>query len=640
MAMVATLALITSFSILMLFQRVIHSHDGQARAQLRIDYAQKEDALLRALIAIVPNRAIQVMRSGSAASPAGLTWEAIFNEAIALAGADGAMDGATLASFGINGLITANPGDDAVTATTLVNAIRGNTAIVNSGTLDSTDLLFDSRFQGKIPDPLSASQTIMTRDSLYPIITDEKVFAPNWAGSALLSNTEYPLYNLIPYPDIRFGYAEPGAPFVAKRNWWAFQVTYGAGVVNVGMPSRTKNYVLSIYEIPAQVPISAEAFLSVGAHANGAAWTDVSIDGGLFGGRLETSQGFTLPNGNLAARRGLDLGGGTSVDGMTVSGNYNDFGVREAFLAQHLGDLQPVSLSADSGRVAFLPINRGTEFFQYSSTAETSALSPTTWEFYSRGAQRCAMRLFVTRVGAALDQTPTRLELHYKAGGADAVHILDRLTNWAAAGTSAGNLIPFQTEHTETGRKALVLHLERLPAYLSSLGASGPDINHSMVINPDPSRDSNIQAPQFPTVETEMALVLRNSANLSAYSAGFSLVTNLRLYFGDNFNSVPVPQPTGSGLPAGELFYPPISLYAPEKRYGTTLKTRPVDYQGQISSLAQGDAQAVHPLDFRTGTFEQVTPALISADLRPIRSPAELPPIFLMNWLVVIEEIF
>ena len=62
MAAVATIALISSFSFLMLFKRVNQSHDGQARAQLRIDYAQREDALLRALIDTVPKRAMAVHR--------------------------------------------------------------------------------------------------------------------------------------------------------------------------------------------------------------------------------------------------------------------------------------------------------------------------------------------------------------------------------------------------------------------------------------------------------------------------------------------------------------------------------------------------------------------------------------------------
>ena len=137
-----------------------------------------------------------------------------------------------------------------------------------------------------------------------------------------------------------------------------------------------------------------------------------------------------------------------------------------------------------------------------------------------------------------------------------------------------------------------------------------------------------------------MAVVLRESGDLSSYVEGFSLVTNVRLYLADDFNIVSIPAPANSGLPVGEAFYPPVSLFAPEKRYGTTLKIRPVDYEGQINSLAEGYDEAIHPLDFRAGTYEQVTPNLITAELKPVRSPAELPPISLMNWLVVVEEVF
>ena len=70
----------------------------------------------------------------------------------------------------------------------------------------------------------------------------------------------------------------------------------------------------------------------------------------------------------------------------------------------------------------------------------------------------------------------------------------------------------------------------------------------------------------------------------------------------------------------------------------------PAADQPELTRLVEpsGDEPFVlHPGEFAlASTFEVVTPALISADLKPIRSPAELPPIFLMNWLVVIEEIF
>ncbi|MFT5469140.1 MAG: hypothetical protein ACI8UO_004255 [Verrucomicrobiales bacterium] len=641
MAVVTTIALATSFSIVMLFRQVIQSHDGQARSQLRIDYAQKEDALLRSLISIVPLRAIDAMQPDSALVPESMEWEAIFNEAISLASADQAIDEVTLQSFGVENLISANPGNSTTAASTLVSPIRGDQDMVNSGTLASMDLILDSRFAEKLPDPLTASQAVMILDAKYPIITEEKVFPAGWSTSAQLSTDDYPLYNLIPYPNIRFGYGTPGTPFVAKRNWWAFQVTFGSDIVNINGPQRSKNYVLSLYEVPSQLPIAAEAFMSVGAHAGGADWTNVSIDGGIFGGKLDTSPGFALPDGNLSARNRIALGSGTTIQGQAASNNFGDFGVREEFFANHFGDLQSTSLAADSGRVAFISINRGLDFFEYAATPQNNLIAPTSWDNYSSGAQRCAMRLFVTRVSSSLDQTPTELTLFYKTGAGESSVTLDRAVNWSSSGTAAGDEIPFQTEHTETGRKALVVYLERLPAYLASLGAAGIDVNSSMVINPDSTNDLNVKNPEFPSVGTDMAVVLRESGDLSSFgSTGFSLVTNVRLYFADDFNIVSVPQPSGSGLPSGEAFYPPVSLYAPEKRYGTTLKIRPVDYSGQLNSLAVGDADAVRPLDFRAGTYEEVTPNLITADLKSIRSPAELPPISLMNWLIVVEEVF
>lgn len=44
------------------------------------------------------------------------------------------------------------------------------------------------------------------------------------------------------------------------------------------------------------------------------------------------------------------------------------------------GEFFPASLASESGRTAFVPINRGEEFFdRFAHTAESSVLSPTTW---------------------------------------------------------------------------------------------------------------------------------------------------------------------------------------------------------------------------------------------------------------------
>ena len=180
--------------------------------------------------------------------------------------------------------------------------------------------------------------------------------------------------------------------------------------------------------------------------------------------------------------------------------------------------------------------------------------------------------------------------------------------------------------------------MEKLPDYLASVGAGALANNNTIFIGQDPSGDANILEPEFPSIETETVVVLSDSSDLSPWgSEGMSLVTNLRLYFSDDFNTVPTTPPAGAGITG--TFFPPISIFAPEKRFGTTLKVRPVDFTGQVGTLSEGENEAFYPLDLKAGTYETVNGALIDADLRPITSPGALPPIFLKNWLVMIEEI-
>ena len=115
-------------------------------------------------------------------------------------------------------------------------------------------------------------------------------------------------------------------------------------------------------------------------------------------------------------------------------------------------------------------------------------------------------------------------------------------------------------------------------------------------------------------------------------------MTNLRLYIGNYFNVVPTAPPAGSNMPAP--FYPPASLFAPERRYGTEIDPWKVQLEGQIGSLADDndDGSPVHLLDLKVGSGTAVDPGRVNANLKPIRHPAELPPVNMMNWLVVIEE--
>jgi hypothetical protein len=56
-------------------------------------------------------------------------------------------------------------------------------------------------------------------------------------------------------------------------------------------------------------------------------------------------------------------------------------------------------------------------------------------------------------------------------------------------------------------------------------------------------------------------------------------------------------------------------------------------------TLRTGGTDAWQPLDVKSGSDDAVHADSITAELKPLASPAELPPVHQMNWLVVIEEI-
>lgn len=644
MAMVAVIGTVSLFGMLIVFRDASRSHDSQARSHIRIDYTQKEDAFLRGIVALLPNKAIDVMKDGSRSRANELTWETLFREAIAMANAETSVDVELLNLTGLQNAVIANPGDQVIPDTSsIVSPVSGDSGWVNPGLIQSSNFLLDAKFQDRLPDPLEAPGAVALDDELYPVITDQKLFSDAWNTEADLAIGDYPLFNRIRYPNIQFGYTRPGARFVAKRNWWAFSVKFGGqsqGEAGEGIvPIVTKNYVLSLYEIPSQLPMSAEAFMSVGQHADGTSWTNVDVDGDVSAGVLRTEGSFSLPTGRFSSRRAMELGVGTSSEGQALRDDFDALGVRESIFAGSGADSYGASLSANSGRVAFIPISRGLDFYRLPAINEVNTISPTTWDEYSTGAINCRIRILVTGVEAADDQTPTRIRVEWGAfGGGGGSVSLERGVNWPLSHEAGGEDIPFQTMHTENGRKALEVKLEKLPDYLASIGAGTAADNNTIFIGQDPSGDANILEPEFPSVETETVVVLGDSNDLSVWGAkGMSLVTNLRLYFSDDFNTVPTTPPAGAGITG--TFFPPISIFAPEKRFGTTLKVRPVDFSGQVGTLSEGESDAFYPLDLKAGTFETVTGELINADLRPITSPGALPPIFLKNWLVMIEEI-
>jgi hypothetical protein len=657
----ATMAVVSSISLLILamlgynYLGSLRSIDFQARAQVKQDYSQKEDAILNALIHIVPNKAIGAMRQGSASNAANFTWDTIFREALATANAEQSVSTQLINSLNLANAARGNSGDTTFTAISQVAQAPvathdGTSNRVNGGNWWEYLMLGDLKIGPRVPAALQLSYNDYLLDKQYPIISTTKTYVDSYTKGLGLSPTNYPLYNLIQYPDVKFGYKKPGEFFVAKRNWWVFSLFFGShNQQRTGIPPVRKDYVLSIYEIPSQLPLSASTLLRVGRFADGTNWQDVSLEGSVVAERLQTDGSVTLTNGAVSARRGLNLSTQTVVDGKVIRSDFDQLGQRESLVTQTQGganttdsDFYEASVGGNVGKVAFIPINRGTATL-LNTTDGTAAerISPTGWNFYSQAGPKARMTLEMRRMSSSTTQLPTEIRLRYRnTSNAIVTVTYTRGTNWPTEQMAGGNTFPFQTDLLPSGKNALIVNLDRLPAFVNGLSNSGGIANNNSLYIFPLSGESTVLIPSIPSAAADMAVSIRGGNDLTAYTAGFSIVSRYRVYISSTLNNVQRPAPANSGLPATYTFFPPFSIFAPEKRFGESVSVEfPVELNGQLDSLKTGTSDTVNPLEFINGNETRVSADEIHANLSSLKSPAELPPIFLMNWLVTIEEV-
>ena len=693
--LVATISSTLMVMMVFAYKRAVAVHSVQASVQLQVDYAEKEDSVLRAIVALTPNRAIRAMQGQSNAGATNsdpLRWQQIFTDALVLANARQSISTELKTTLGNANVLSGNAGDSGLANVDQVfKAIGNETGFVSSGLNRSLGTGY--------PVPLSDTDTTeSTRDTTWPIIAGKKTYGSLAQTGVALPVDTYPNFNVINYPNINFGYARPGQPFVAKRNWWAFSMDLADHDAATTFAVRSKrNFVLSIYEIPSQLAISAASFMALGEHESGGAWQNATIQGGVFVGKAKVEGNTALTA--LATRRGTELSTGTTVGGLGFTGDPMAPGLREQYQLTQGDYFFPVSMPSESGRAAFVSINRGADFLDRLSHApEIKSLSSTTWNNYSVGALQCAMRLDITDVASASNKTPTKLRFSYlKANVRQNLDI--SLTTGAGTGLPAGYLLacnenesynfgttvvdvaygkdgtyafqtgvsgwvtfnnarfgdplvgtlkagyfrpsfPFEIKTMATGKLCVAVYPQRLKEFLTALGADGPAVNHSLVVNVDYTAATgsvNLTKPSIPCTDLDYGVILDECSDLRAFPKGFSLVTNLRLYYADDFNTTAATPPTGF-TPTGSYF-PPCSVFSPEKRFGVDVDPLGVNMSGQLGSLVSEDAStATRPLDVKVGSGVGVADDRIVVNLRPITHPAELPPVTMMNWLVLIEE--
>lgn len=694
------------------YNTAVDSQKVQADTSLRLDYGEKEDAVLRAIVPIAANRAMLCMQDGSDSSSGKRTplrWQKIFRSAIEEGNAEESLEASVLKQFGLDGAQRGNPGDDTTYASNTFYPLDGNrNKYVTPG--------INADLGEGFPAPLeSQSSTVTSRDPNWPIISSQKYYGSLSADRMGADVSDYPQYNLMPYPNIRFGYAKPGEPFVAKQNWWAFRMNLADHKENqTKLEKRARDFVISIYEVPSQLAISAEAFTVIGQYADGTDWQNATIEGGIFASRSKVSSGLNLEW--ISARHGLELSADVTVganpllgdddidalesseDGLNMNANLFVPGVRERYELNH-GSFMPVSMASESGRAAFVPINRGVDFFdRYAHADEKNTISPTTWNEYTVGAMQCAMHLDITEVSDVDSAIPSELTFHFFKGGVrdklevdleesdeeglppgyieialeneqvlfdvpvdlayggngkfyfesaasgsvtfDDARFGDPLSG--EAGVKKGYYrpsYPFEVTMLHDTKPCLTVYPERFKAFLAQIGGDSTAVNHSLSVNVDYVDGTFLRRPSIPCTDLDYGVILRECEDMTSFTKGFSLVTNLRLYIADDFNMIETTVPADSGIVGP--FYPPCSLFAPEKRYGAEVDPHRLKLSGQLGSLA-GDADSgsnsVHLLDLKTAWNQEVAHDQVEVNLSPITHPAALPPVTMMNWLVVLEE--
>ncbi len=692
-AMVISIGMILILLMAYAYRSASRTQAIQASVQLRNDYLSKEDAVLRSIIAIAPNRAMRAMQSGSSASTSvsqPLRWENIFGDALNQANARTSIAANVRTSLNLTNPVVANAGDSGLaTISTMFKGIGTETTVFASTGLNR------SLGTGFPPALSSVDNTTNTNDRIYPIISGNKVYGSLASGQVGLPVATYPSFNLLTYPSINFGYLKPGDSFVAKRNWWAFNLDLAANDTAITGASRFKrDFVFSIYEIPSQLAISASSFLSFGQYASGSAWQNVTIEGGVFAGRA-TVEGSTALN-NLASRRGSTLSSGAVIGGQTFANSPTTPGVREQYEVT-TGQFFPVSMPSESGRAAFISINRGPDYFdRFSHATETNTLSTTTWNNYTVGALQAAMRLDITGAVSSTNPSPTEFKFYYYKGGARQTLTIP-LTTGPASGLAQGYIrcctenesytfstpvdvaygapggwayqtgvsgaitfnnarfgdplvgtlksgyyktsYPFEIKTLASGKYCVAVYPKRFANFMTLLGADALSTNHSLVVNVDYPSNVLLRKPSIPCTDLDYGVILQECDDLTSFTKGFSLVTNLRLYIGDDFNTVATTPPSGYTPPSGTSYFPPCSLFAPEERYGVNSDPFAIQLSGQMGSLAaETNTTPMRPLDSTAASGGAVAPDRITVNLKPIKHPAELPPITMMNWLIVLEE--
>jgi hypothetical protein len=540
------------------------------------------------------------------------------------------VDPAELAALGLTGVPTANLGDTG--GGNPLDIFQGYTLVPHSADVPWSEVPFGGTSglanrvpnlavdpNGNVIDPppmnWSGNTTLVSATALT---TPQEFFlgSLNTAGTPPLQSVGNRWAKLT-YPNIRFGYKQPGNSFVARRVWWRIPVVYQPAQPNAEYQAGTDpasvnsykitqaNYVLSVYEIPSQLPISGNANLQIGADPSGTAWgSNISVTGSISGNQITLSGGTYS---GVSSRQLVYVVNPATVGGVAYSSDstgsaFDQPGTREQMaLTQTPGAAAPVSVAGNDGKALLVPVMPGNNFYMPAPGA------PTHWDLYARPYYRCRIRVMINT--APTTGAFTGVQIIYLA---DPLSRPDQILGFPDSAATITPLIPLASlsnygmsyTNTATGGNILVIDV---PNMVNALG--NPAGLYSIYIGSNPS----------------IGVAITDTNDLSAFTSGLSIVTNQTLYLLDSFNQGQTVVPT--------------SLYAPQVVYGGISATNPqVNLTGQVAGVAKPAPTPVNPLNFTNVNGNPIGLSNTNATLTEVIDPTKIPPITALNLLFTIEK--
>ena len=572
-----------------------YSQDTARLASAKVDVATREDALMRE---ILQQTATGMLPGTDGFTGPILTWTQIMTNAATNLHAISYVDPAELAALpGLAGVIPANMGD---TAGTLLGIFQGyNQEVPFGGTSGLLNLVPVNAALAAVEPPLmnwSGNATLSSATALtYP---QEFFLGSQYTAIAAPVPTALSLskrWGQIIYPNIRFGYKNIGDSFIARRVWWriplVYQTTqqireYQAGVVggsaSVNLyPSAPANYVLSVYEIPSQLPISGNANLQIGDNADGTAWGGgVSITGSIYGSQIQLAGGTY---GGISSRQAVNVLNPATVAGTPYSNSaFDAVGTRETMNETQINSgAAAISVAGNDGKVLVVPVMPGNEFYM---TAPGGPGTETHWDLYARPYYRCRIRILISGTNANLIYSPSTGLSAVATAGAITVNVIvfpdstskpDQILGFSDSAATTNNTfsqisdadpastLPVWMTYTSTGstgttpaRNILLINIAGMETYY------GPNIQsqlYSLYVGSNQTAE-----PLSAATTSDPGVAITGTKDLSAFTSGLSIVSNQTLYLLDAFNQ-------------GATQYA-TSIFAPDVRYGISGTYPGLDY--------------------------------------------------------------